>query len=52
MEGTQVRRPLRSCFLYLSLFILLMLIVFGLIGYYCVPDEPRASGPQTELTSQ
>ncbi len=48
-EGTRVRRPLRSCFLYLSLFILLALIVFGLIGYFCVPDEPRAAGPQTEL---
>jgi hypothetical protein len=51
-EGTRVRRPLRSCFLYLSLFILLMLIVFGLIGYYCVPDEPQGSGPRTEHSLQ
>jgi hypothetical protein len=41
---TSPRRPLRSCFLYLSLFTLLMLIVFGLIGYFCVPDEPRHAG--------
>ena len=46
-EGTRVRRPLRSCFLYLSLFILLVLIVFGMIGYFCVPDEPQGAGPQT-----
>jgi hypothetical protein len=44
----RVKRPLRSCFLYLSLFLLLLLIVFGLIGYFCVPDEPRATSPQTE----
>ncbi len=47
-EGGRVKRPLRSCFLYLSLFVLLVLIVFGLIGYFCVPDEPHVSGPQTE----
>jgi hypothetical protein len=51
-EGTRVRRPLRSCFLYLSLFILLVLIVFGMIGYYCVPDEPHGTGPRPELSSQ
>jgi hypothetical protein len=49
-EGTRVRRPLRSCFLYLSLFTLLMLIVFGFIGYFCVPDEPREPGPAIDLT--
>ncbi len=46
--GVRVRRPLRSCFLYLSLFILLALIVFGLIGHFCVPDEPRVADPRTE----
>jgi hypothetical protein len=51
-EGTRVRRPLRSCFLYLSLFLLLVLIVFGLIGYYCVPNEPHLAGPQTEQSLQ
>jgi hypothetical protein len=50
-EDTRVKRPLRSCFLYLSLFILLALIVFGLIGYFCVPDEPHSTGPRTELPS-
>jgi hypothetical protein len=49
-EGTRVRRPLRSCFLYVFLFILLVLIVFGLIGYFCVPNEPRVAGPQTEMS--
>lgn len=34
----RVRRPLRSCFLYVSLFILLLLIVLGFIGYYCTPN--------------
>ena len=48
--GARVRRPLRSCFLYLALFILLVLIVFGLIGYFCVPDEPGGTGPKTELS--
>jgi hypothetical protein len=48
-EGTRVRRPLRSCFLYVSLFILLLLIVFGLIGYFCVPNEPRVKGVQSDL---
>jgi hypothetical protein len=46
--GTRVRRPLRSCFLYVFLFILLVLIVFGLIGYYCVPNEPQGSDLRTE----
>ena len=35
----KVRRPLRSCFLYVALFVLLLLIVFGLIGYFCVPNQ-------------
>jgi len=48
-ERTQVRRPLRSCFLYLFLFVLLVLIAFGLIGYFCVPDEPRVSNAQTDI---
>ena len=48
--GTRVRRPLRSCFLYLFLFILLVLIVFGLIGYFCVPNEPQVAGTQTDLS--
>lgn len=50
-EGTRVRRPLRSCFLSLSLFILLVLIVFGMIGYFCVPNEPHGAGQQTERSS-
>lgn len=45
----KVGRPLRSCFLYVFLFLLLISIVFGLIGYYCVPDEPRRSPPRTDL---
>lgn len=49
-EGTRVRRPLRSCFLYVSLFILLLLIVFGLIGYFCVPNEPHGKSAQSDLT--
>jgi len=49
--STQVRRPLRSCFLYLFLFVLLVLIAFGLIGYFCVPDEPRVSDAQTDIFS-
>ena len=48
-KPARVGRPLRSCFLYLSLFLLLISIVFGLIGYYCVPDEPRGSRPHTDL---
>ena len=47
-EGTRIRRPLRSCFLYLSLFILLALIVFGMIGYFCVPDERHRADRPTE----
>jgi uncharacterized membrane protein YhaH (DUF805 family) len=47
--GTRVGRPLRSCFLYLFLFVLLISIVFGLIGYFCVPNEPRGSRPRTDL---
>jgi hypothetical protein len=50
-EGTKVRRPLRSCFLYLFLFVLLVLIAFGLIGYFCVPDEPRVTNAPTEPIS-
>jgi hypothetical protein len=50
-ESTHVRRPLRSCFLYLFLFVLLVLIAFGLIGYFCVPDEPRVSNAQTDIVS-
>jgi hypothetical protein len=50
-EGTKVRRPLRSCFLYLFLFVLLVLIVFGLIGYFCVPDEPRVTNASTDIVS-
>ncbi len=49
-EGARVRRPLRSCFLYVSLFILLLLIVFGLIGYFCVPNEPGGKSAQSERT--
>lgn len=45
-EGERIKRPLRTCFLYTALFILLVLIVFGLIGYFCVPNEPRAGSPQ------
>ena len=48
-EGTRIRRPLRSCFLYLSLFTLLMLIVFGMIGYFCVPNEPHHAGSSIDL---
>jgi hypothetical protein len=51
-EGMRVKRPLRSCFLYLSLFILLVLIVFGLIGYFCVPDEPHVAGPRAGQSLQ
>ena len=50
-EGTRVRRPLRSCFLYLFLFVLLVLIAFGLIGYFCVPDEPRLANTPTDIVS-
>ena len=39
--GGKVRRPLRRFYLYLFLFIALLLIVFGFIGYYCVPDQPQ-----------
>jgi len=50
-ESTHVRRPLRSCFVYLFLLVLLVLIAFGLIGYFCVPDEPRVSNAQTDIFS-
>jgi len=50
-EGTRVRRPLRSCFLYLFLFILLVLIVFGLIGYFCVPEESHVTNAPTDTFS-
>jgi len=40
----KVKRPLRSCLLYVSLVLLLLAIVFGLIGYFCVPDKPRIHG--------
>jgi hypothetical protein len=39
----KVRRPLRRFYFYLFLLIALLLIVFGLIGYYCVPDQPQIS---------
>ena len=35
----KIKHPLRSCFLYVSLGIFLLLIVFGFIGYYCVPNQ-------------
>jgi len=38
--AVKVKRPLRSCFLYVLLFLLLLLIVLGFIGYFCVPDHP------------
>jgi len=38
--GGPVRRPLRRFYLYLFLIVALLLIVFGFIGYYCVPDQP------------
>jgi hypothetical protein len=50
-EMAKVRRPLRSCFLYLFLFVLLVLIAFGLIGYFCVPDEPRVTETPTDIVS-
>ncbi len=40
-HGVKVKHPLRTCFLYESLLVLLMAIVFGFIGYFCVPDQPR-----------
>ena len=43
-EIPKVRRPLRTFYMYLFLVILLLLIVFGFIGYYCVPDQPQISG--------
>jgi hypothetical protein len=48
-KGTRIRRPLRSCFLYLALFILLALVAFGLIGYFCVPNEPRPVSPRAGM---
>jgi hypothetical protein len=48
-EGARVRRPLRACFLYLALFLLLALIAFGLIGYFCVPNEPRRDSPRAAM---
>jgi hypothetical protein len=36
----KVKRPLRTFYLFLSLFILLLLIVFGFVGYFCVPNQP------------
>lgn len=39
--GERVRRPLRRFYLYLFLIVALLLIVFGFIGYYCVPDQPQ-----------
>ena len=41
-EVVRVRRPLRSLFLFFFLFILLALIVFGLIGTFCVPESPAS----------
>ena len=41
--GRKVRRPLRRFYLYLFLVVVLLLIVFGFIGYYCVPDQPGYS---------
>jgi len=43
-KSIKVKRPLRAFYRYLFLFILLLLVVFGFIGYYCVPDQPQASG--------
>jgi len=37
----KVKHPLRVCFLYESLIVLLALVVFGFIGYFCVPNQPR-----------
>lgn len=36
----KVKHPLRVCFLYESLIVLLAAVIFGFIGYFCVPDQP------------
>ncbi len=43
-EGAgRVNRPLRRFFFWLFLVIFLLLIVFGLIGYFCVPSGSAAA---------
>jgi len=39
----KIRRPLRRVYFYLFLVVALLLIVFGFIGYYCVPNQPEIS---------
>jgi len=46
--GGKVRRPLRRFYFYLFLFVALLLVVLGFIGYYCVPDQPEAAGVRVE----
>jgi len=40
-RDSKVNRPLRRFYLLLFLFVLLLLIVFGFIGYFCVPNQPQ-----------
>ena len=49
--AVKVRRPLRSCFVYVFLFFLLLLVVLGLIGYFCVPDQPGPTSLPPESSS-
>ena len=45
-RSVRVKRPLRTFYLILFFFLFLLLIVFGFIGYYCVPDQPRGPAGQ------